>query len=38
MNRVLDVLGALGLVVILATLGYYFYWHASLIDAMALGI
>lgn len=38
MNRILDVLGALGLIVILAAIGYYCYWHASAIDAMALGM
>ena len=36
-NCILDVLGGLGLVVILAGLSYYCYWHVSLIDAMALG-
>lgn len=37
-NRILDILGGLGLIMILGGIGYFCYWHASLIDAMALGI
>lgn len=36
-NRILDILGGLGLIIILKGIGYFCYWHASLIDAMALG-
>lgn len=37
-NRILDILGSLGLIAILGGIGYFCYWHACTIDAMALGM
>ena len=37
-NRILDILGGLGLIVVLGGIGYFCYRHASLIDAMALSM